>query len=426
MNLKHTALILLFFLCFSIFFTGCGTLFMSKESNVEIRALTQEPSEKQEEPDESKTTETTTTTTTVTDNGNNDKSNSNNNTNNSARFVPVTWDIVNGIQNFGMNLKDLHFYLSKPFFITITEQNNAPRRFEVNEGTLIVSREENKSPRRIEFTVNDIGALRNITSENGFEIFVIFKDIPLRFTKNSQGRYDLLSAEIESSTYELHSEDEVPQLYIFAEINENMEMRTTIANSTQGDSNNNIRDDGGRQSYQAINIGNFADHRPSRDIDGQSYVNRDGITAYVIFQNSSVNRETLNRLINTYIFEAGYEGINLDIAIAQMLYATDFLRNRQRMTTYNYAALSAAPGWNGRFSNMTEGVRAHIQHLKGYASTQRPKTRIVDPRYQILADLGYQGRMRTFDQLFRVWSESPASYGNRINEILNGLYRFSD
>jgi hypothetical protein len=221
----------------------------------------------------------------------------------------------------------------------------------------------------------------------------------------------------------------MPQLCVFAEINERLDVLAVIEPAGSQRRTNvqqpRARDSGGGQPIQSVNVNNPAGQssgRPSRNIDGRSYVNKEGITRYVIHQNPSVNRETLRLLIDTYFEEAIDEGINRDIAIAQMLYATDFLRNRMAMTTRNYAGLSSdGLRWNGSFSDMRIGVRAHIQHLKGYVSRAPLNRPLVDPRYNLLGNI--RGSVRTFDQLFERWSPyNYIEYGNRINRILNGLY----
>ena len=178
------------------------------------------------------------------------------------------------------------------------------------------------------------------------------------------------------------------------------------------------RDNSG-QSFQTVKInapaGQFGVY-PSRNIDGPSYVNRKGIAAYVMHQNAFVNRETLNRLIDTYIYEAEIEGINLDIAIAQMLYTTNFLGKQEIMSTNNYGGLKDC-----RFYNLPEGVRAHIQHLKGYATNEPPKGKCVDPRYDILKEKRYLGSSPTVNGLSNKWSN--AEYANKINDILGKMYQ---
>jgi hypothetical protein len=358
-----------------------------------------------------------------------------------ARFIPITWDIVNSIQSAGAKLENLRFYLSKPLSITIIEQNNAPRKFEVDDnGTLIVSREQNALPRRVDFSTSVFGTMRN--NDNGASLFIIDftvdgNDIPLRFVKNSQGLYDLFSAEVQTRPYSIRSDDGVPQLCIFAELNEHLEVRA-IFDSAQNDNSRvaNSQSDRGNigPSVEKINAGNSQGQfsgRPSRRIDDtESRVNRTGIINYVK-QNRSVNsatEATLRSLIDIYFDEAQIEGVNPDIAIAQMLYATNYLRNR--MTTHNYAGFSINGArlngvrWDGSFRDMREGVRAHIQHLKGYTSRALLNKPLVDPRYNILAEMGYLGQKNTFDQVFRVWSQN-SNYGNAINRILDDLYRAS-
>jgi len=354
-----------------------------------------------------------------------------------TRLVFFTREIVSDIQNSRGNFNDLKYYLSAPFSIVV-EQDNTSKSVEINEGALV--RGQNIPVHRIEFTVTDAGTLRTIESTSG-SFVITFKDTPLRFRRNSQGRYDLVSAEIDSNEYIIYPPSEgrrLPQLCISQRANEevpdSLEL-LAVPDSGQGYNHgrtDNVQQpayrDSSRQAYQTVKINapaRSSSGRPSRNIDGPSYVHKRCITAYVIRQNPSVNRDTLNRLIDTYISEAEFEGINLDIAIAQMLYATNFLGNQQRMTTHNYGGLSDQTfSWNGRFYTMTEGVRAHIQHLKGYVST-RLNGQLVDPRYYVLVDLGYRGNIRMFEDLFRVWTESSARYENRINEILNGLYWFS-
>jgi hypothetical protein len=75
---------------------------------------------------------------------------------------------------------------------------------------------------------------------------------------------------------------------------------------------------------------------------------------------------------------------------------------------------------------MTEGVRAHIQHLKGYASHQQPKLPIVDPRYNILKQNGYIGKAKTLNQLYGLWvpAANSVNYINRVSEIIKDLYRY--
>ena len=413
MNFKHTALILLFFMCLTAFFTGCESVPTPGENNKQDEILIPDPPplkppetvvpEQIEQPIKPVTVIT-----------------------GDARIIPVTSEIINAIQNSGMNLKDLNlnYYLSEPFSLLRPERNNIPERIESKEGDLVIIPEKREQIPSIVFNTTDAGTLR--TTIESEALVIVFQNIPLRFRRNSQGRYVLSSAEIESRTLPLQSGGRLPYLCIRAELNDTLEVRT-VADLTPAGSQRSTnfqqpayRDTSGQSSQQ--NISYHAS--PSRQIMARGSVTPEGVAAYLRSLNRPVDGARLRNLINTYIYEAGIEGINHDIAIAQMLYATDFLRNR--MATHNYGGLSTnGLRWNGRFDDMRTGVRAHIQHLKGYASRERPSGTLVDPRYHILVNLGYLGNVRTFDQLFVRWSPyNDIEYGNSINMILENLYRF--
>jgi hypothetical protein len=164
-------------------------------------------------------------------------------------------------------------------------------------------------------------------------------------------------------------------------------------------------------------------------IMGSGRLRRDAVVSYIVNKGSAMNRQQVNTLVGLYIKEAGEEGVNHDIAIAQMCYATKSLSNWQLLNTRNYGGLNTDLGisvkygsWHG---NMEEGVRAHIQHLKGYASPVRPQKDIVDGRYNLLVTSGYRGRYETLDSLFAVWSPHNPNYGYEIRKILRELYQFS-
>jgi hypothetical protein len=103
-----------------------------------------------------------------------------------------------------------------------------------------------------------------------------------------------------------------------------------------------------------------------------------------------------------------------------MLHWTNNLKNRERVDTRNYGGLSRIGNWNGRFPGMTEGVQAHIQHLKGYAN-ERPRHDIVDPRYQLAVDRGFRGMK--FEDLYSRWmGDRPyREYERSIEAILVGI-----
>ncbi|MEL6878956.1 MAG: N-acetylmuramoyl-L-alanine amidase [Cyanobacteria bacterium J06554_3] len=120
-----------------------------------------------------------------------------------------------------------------------------------------------------------------------------------------------------------------------------------------------------------------------------------------------------------YRAEATIEGVDYDIAFCQMCVETDFLRfpGLVRPSQNNFAGLADGTGNLASFSSAALGVRAHIQHLKAYASTEplaRPK---VDPRF----DFVKRGVAPLVGQLSNLWAADP-QYGQKILARLNELY----
>jgi hypothetical protein len=309
--------------------------------------------------------------------------------------------------------------------------------FKVNDrdNRSILIEEQNPSEETIRFTTDIKGKYIDFL-ETRAEFIILFKvsgeNYHLNFGRDTQRDcFNLVSVSIQGKPYGIRAEGELPRLEISGTDSRNTEIRIVpAATENQGSAPSGI-------NYSNVPIhqeqytGNTYWWQPSREIMGAGSLTKEGVIQYIRSRNSNpvLSSRDIGRLIDIYFDEARLENINRDIAIAQMLYATSFLSN-QRTTNRNYGGLSSTPGWNGRFPNrlndgMTEGVRAHIQHLKGYASRTPLQNRNVDPRYDILINLGYLGSVRTFDQLYRRWSENP-DYGNEIERILNGLYRFSD
>lgn len=126
-----------------------------------------------------------------------------------------------------------------------------------------------------------------------------------------------------------------------------------------------------------------------------------------------------------YREEAILEGVNYDVAVAQMCLETGFLRfgGPVKPEQNNFAGLGAGrgDGAGASFSTARLGVRAHIQHLKAYASNEPFVQAIVDPRFQFVR----RGIAPRVDQLSGRWSADP-TYGSKIKSIVRLLYEFAD
>ncbi|MBF2074874.1 MAG: glucosaminidase domain-containing protein [Synechococcales cyanobacterium C42_A2020_086] len=122
-----------------------------------------------------------------------------------------------------------------------------------------------------------------------------------------------------------------------------------------------------------------------------------------------------------YREEAAIEGVNYDIAFAQMCVETDFLRfgGQIRPEQNNFASLGGVGDQpeGASFRDARIGVRAHIQHLKAYASTEPLVQESVDPRFRLLR----RGVAPQVDQLSGRWS-ADLHYGQRIKAVTRLLY----
>lgn len=122
-----------------------------------------------------------------------------------------------------------------------------------------------------------------------------------------------------------------------------------------------------------------------------------------------------------YREEASVEGINYDIAFCQMCIETGFLRfsSNVKPSQNNFAGLGTVGGEEGgaSFPSARIGVRAHIQHLKAYASTEPLVQELVDPRFRFVT----RGIAPLVEMLSGRWS-ADLDYGARILARMRQLY----
>ena len=159
-------------------------------------------------------------------------------------------------------------------------------------------------------------------------------------------------------------------------------------------------------------------------IMGRGLVNGEKLAFFLLQNNQQLNPDYVRMLAQFYIEEAAFEGVNHDIAFSQMCLETGFL---------NYGGL-VQPEWNNFcglgaigpeqpgliFPDPRTGVRAHIQHLKAYATEEPLKGELVDPRYRYVR----KGSSPSIDGLSGTWA-ADKSYAIKIGAILQRLYEFS-
>ncbi|MEB3180956.1 MAG: N-acetylmuramoyl-L-alanine amidase [Nostocaceae cyanobacterium] len=126
-------------------------------------------------------------------------------------------------------------------------------------------------------------------------------------------------------------------------------------------------------------------------------------------------------LAKLYREEGAIEGVNYDIAFCQMCVETDFLRfgGDIKPSQNNFARLGDIGGGpeGASFPSARIGVRAHIQHLKAYASLEPLVQEVVDPRFRFVT----RGIAPLLDQLSGRWS-TDLQYGTKIMAVLKRLY----
>lgn len=162
-------------------------------------------------------------------------------------------------------------------------------------------------------------------------------------------------------------------------------------------------------------------------ITGTARATVEQMRAYIKKKNPKVAQSVL-KMIPLYISEGAAEGIRGDVAFAQSCLETGnftFKGSAVTLDQNNFCGMGVtANGMKGNsFKDPKTGIRAQIQHLKAYASTQPITQKCVDPRYQYVQKgcapyaewLGIQENPQG-----RGWA-AGARYGQKILDILETI-----
>ncbi len=141
------------------------------------------------------------------------------------------------------------------------------------------------------------------------------------------------------------------------------------------------------------------------------------LSGFLRHYNPEISSERALRLARLYVQEAGREGVNPELAFVQMCLETGFLRYGGQVAPgqNNFCGLGALDtGAAGAvFSSERAGVRAHIQHLKAYATAEPLRGSPLDPRYHLVP----RGSAETAEDLAGRWATDP-DYGNKLKALL--------
>lgn len=154
---------------------------------------------------------------------------------------------------------------------------------------------------------------------------------------------------------------------------------------------------------------------------GQGHLKKEQWSALLLQVNSRINSAALSLILDCYLEEAAREQINHDIALAQMILETGYLKYGGVVLPEqnNFAGLGAINAENRglSFNTIKEGIRAHIQHLKAYASQNPLNGPCIDPRFMLVT----RGSAPTIFNLSGKWA-TDSEYGEKIYRILWRIY----
>ncbi len=160
----------------------------------------------------------------------------------------------------------------------------------------------------------------------------------------------------------------------------------------------------------------------SDSIMGQGKLTVRDLAAFLHDNNPLVPYREARKIARIYKEEAHAEGVNCDVAFSQMCLETGFLRYGGSVLPqqYNFCGLGVLDNKTRGFSfgDIRLGIRAHIQHLKAYASRKVLRHTLVDPRFRFVK----RGSIRTIWELSGKWA-SDKSYGKKIRNLLVRMYR---
>ena len=148
--------------------------------------------------------------------------------------------------------------------------------------------------------------------------------------------------------------------------------------------------------------------------------------------NSSTYGMTLEQFCQLYLEEASAEGVDALVAFSQAIIETGYFASSKSLNQFNFCGLGAtdggAAGANFNTSEfgattaerMRMGIRAHIQHLKAYGSTQPLNNTCIDPRFHLVS----RGCAVNVEDLGNgKWATDP-DYASKILNIMNQVITY--
>ncbi|MCD7035787.1 glucosaminidase domain-containing protein [Metabacillus sp. GX 13764] len=161
----------------------------------------------------------------------------------------------------------------------------------------------------------------------------------------------------------------------------------------------------------------------SLTITGQSQLTSQQLGDYVLMNNPfpAIMGISIYQLADLYLEIGSKEGIRGDAAFAQAIHETGYFAFGGDVipAQNNYAGIGTVGGGvkGAFFATPEEGVRAHIQHLKAYASTLPLETELADPRFSLVR----RGVAEVWTDLNGKWAVPGNNYGQNIMTIYSAM-----
>jgi len=143
------------------------------------------------------------------------------------------------------------------------------------------------------------------------------------------------------------------------------------------------------------------------DIMGEGKLTEQQMHSFFLSNGDSIGISRLSDIILLYMQECKAEGVNHDIAFIQMCHETGFLKYNGvvKADQNNFCGLGTVnddtPG--EAFETARQGIRAHIQHLKAYASHDTLNNKRIDNRF----DFVERGTAKVIKELTGKWAADP-------------------
>lgn len=131
---------------------------------------------------------------------------------------------------------------------------------------------------------------------------------------------------------------------------------------------------------------------------------------------------TIDDFCRILVEEADAEGVRAEVVFVQAMKETGWLRfgGAVQADWCNFAGLGAvnsSPTSAARFPDVRTGLRAQVQHLKAYATTDPLNNACVDPRFNLVT----RGCAPTLEGLNGKWAVPGNGYGESLASMIDNI-----